>query len=81
MRMLPDGARLGHVVDCLVAKRNTLLQLVVKLLEAEYLQLIARKYLADGGGDEAMVNIVVAGLKSVVIITSSSLSWLLLGVA
>ena len=39
------------------------------------------KYLADGGGDEAMVNIVVAGLKSVVIITSSSLSWLLLGVA
>ena len=63
--MLPDGARLGQVEDCLVAERHAFLQLVVKLLEAEYLQPIASQDLEDGVGLDALVNVVVAGLKTV----------------
>ena len=62
--MLPYGASLDQVFDCFVAVRHTLLQLVIKFFEAEYLQLIARLDLADGVGEEALVNVVVAGLKA-----------------
>ena len=62
--MLPYGASLDQVGDCFEAVRHTLLQLVIKLFEAEDLQLIARLDLADGDGEEALVNVVVAGLKA-----------------
>ena len=62
--MLPYGASLDQVGDCFEAVWHTLLQLVIKLFEAEDLQLIARLDLADGDGEEALVNVVVAGLKA-----------------
>ena len=60
---LPDGGGIGEVEDCFVAVQHTLFQLIGELSEAEYLQPIAGLDLADSVGDEAMMNVVVAGLK------------------
>ena len=58
----PDSAHLGQLVDCLVAVVDVLPEEVGELLEAEYLERAAGGDLADGGGQEAVDVVAVAGL-------------------